>query len=107
MKYQPAKTKAQKKDFPKKHPPAARGDDFAPAYNKVRPQSATTPAKAILASNYIRQYGDAGYVPSNGLGVGGSKTGERPVVKPKPKPPAIKQYGDKGYKPSTGKGVGY
>lgn len=71
----------------------------------------TLPGKAMQASNYIRQYGDKGYVPSNGIGVGGSKTGERPKEKPKQMPrekikPAFKQYGDKGYKPSNGVGVG-
>ena len=36
-----------------------------------------TPVKrAIMASNYIRQYGDPGYVPSDGIGVGGNKNGE-------------------------------
>ena len=42
-----------------------------------------TPVKrAIMASNYIRQYGDPGYVPSNGTGVGGNKNGEPKYLKP-------------------------
>lgn len=108
----------------KNNPPAARGDDFAPAYNKVRaipaktkmpqqlvkkvisrpalsaPKSRvvkpSTPAKAIAASNYIRQYGDKGYVPSNGVGVGGSPKGE-----PKQKPKKVVPVKKKQYTPSN------
>ena len=117
----------------KNNPPAARGDDFAPAYNKVRaipartkmpqqlvkrvisrpalsaPKSRvvkpSTPAKAIAASNYIRQYGDKGYVPSNGVGVGGSPTGEQKLQKIKKIDPgslmALPLKKKKQYKPSN------
>lgn len=46
-----------------------------------KPVSNTPVKRAIQASNYIRQYGDKGYVPSNGVGVGGSPTGEQKLQK--------------------------
>jgi hypothetical protein len=56
------------------------------------PAPKTAPAKALLASNYIRQYGDKGYVPSNGIGVGGSKGGEMKPSVVKKMVPKKKQY---------------
>lgn len=62
--------------------PAARGDDFAPAY-----------AKAMQAAEYVKKMPK---IPAP------LKT--KPKAKPRPK---FKQYGDKGYEPSNGLGVGH
>ena len=76
----------------------------------VRRSTATTtaPSRAVIASNYMREYRDKGYVPSNGVGVGGSKTGEPKPAKippkqsfPKqPKPPTLPKK--KPFTPSKG-----
>lgn len=96
-----------------KRRPAARGDDFAPAYNKVRAQVAkgkapvrdfakpTAPVKAMQAASYVRQPQLVNKI-KNSLPQVAKSAPLKTFVKPK-----FKQYGDKGYKPSNGVGVGY